>query len=188
MPDFISEIEAALASNSPIPKDEVLKWIAAAGNDLRSLAKLNLLTNVAYYRIQPELGKETTCALIQRYLLECVRQNVQYDDEIEPRFNACMSLVAWFNHLLDRKESEIIAVAARAVTDFYLKSDPALRNAIETGFLEHALETPALRPYFEFWSRDERLQDAWKLCLEWGEAHPGQTRRMFQQLREGFKE
>jgi len=66
MPDFISEIEAALASNSPIPKDEVLKWIAAAGNDLRSLAKLNLLTNVAYYRIQPELGKETTCALIQR--------------------------------------------------------------------------------------------------------------------------
>ena len=44
--------------------------------------------------------------------------------------------------------------------------------AIENGFLEHALETAAIRPYFEQGGSDPRLEPAWKRALEWGDAHP----------------
>ena len=69
------EIDGALSGQGPIPKDKVLLWIESA-KDLPTLAKLYRLTDESYYRIDPELGKIATCSLIQRYLLECIRQNV----------------------------------------------------------------------------------------------------------------
>jgi hypothetical protein len=39
--------------------------------------------------------------------------------------------------------------------------------AIENGFLEHALETAAVRPHFDHWGSDSRLEPAWKRALEW---------------------
>jgi len=72
-----SEIVAALSNNGPIPKERVLSWIdATADSDLSTLSKLYRLTGEAYYRIEPELGAESTCALIQRYLLGCIREGV----------------------------------------------------------------------------------------------------------------
>lgn len=180
MTDFARDINAALATDGPIPREDVLRWIEAA-HDLAILSKLYRLTDKGYDCIQPELGKEATCGLIQRYLLECIRQDVQDDDEINSRFDARMSLVSWFHHLLDQGDSsEIIAGVAGAITELYVECKAA-RYTIETSFLEHALETAALRPYFEHWSRDERLQEAWKLCLEWGEAHADRMRTMFRQ-------
>jgi hypothetical protein len=29
-----------------------------------------------------------------------------------------------------------------------------------------------MRPLFSHWADDERLQEAWRLALAWGEAHP----------------
>jgi hypothetical protein len=65
-----------------------------------------------------------------------------------------------------------------------LKGDDEVRNAIEAGFLEHALETEALRPYFEHWSTGERLCPAWTRAIEWGKAHPDFTWGMLKQLRD----
>lgn len=93
-----------------------------------------------------------------------------------------MSLHTWFRHLLKMTKDEILKRAAHSITELYLTSDDAIRDAVENGFLEHALETAALRPYFEYWSRDERLRDAWKRALEWGQAHPDDMEKMFQRL------
>jgi hypothetical protein len=88
----------ALLSDGPIPKEKVLDWIDGAGDsDLSSLSKLYRLTDTGYHRIQPELGMEPTCALIQRYLLECIRENVT---DNEDRFEAAVPLHVWFSHLL----------------------------------------------------------------------------------------
>jgi hypothetical protein len=53
-----------------------------------------------------------------------------------------------------------------------LSSGDDIRRAIETGFLEHVLEQRSLRHWFSYWAYDERLQEAWRLALAWGEAHP----------------
>ncbi|MGB9246007.1 MAG: hypothetical protein WCC03_21865 [Candidatus Acidiferrales bacterium] len=181
MEDFTSDIDSALTSEGQIAKDLVLSWIERASS-LSTLSKLYRLTGEGYYRIQPELGADPTCALIQRYLIQCIRENVEDDDDIESRFDAAMSLHTWFRHLLKMTKDEILKRAAHSITELYLTSDDAIRDAVENGFLEHALETAALRPYFEYWSRDERLRDAWKRALEWGQAHPDDMEKMFQRL------
>jgi hypothetical protein len=182
MEKFDRDIDAALLSGETIPRDTVLLWIDAAV-DLVTLSKLYRLTDEGYYRIQPELDKESTCGLIQRYLLECIRRDVRDSAQIENRFDASQSLLSWLFHLLDMDDtSEIIAGAARAITDLFLESDEAVRYTIETAVLEHALETEALRPYFAHWESDDRLKDAWVASLEWGKAHPDSMRNMFRRL------
>jgi hypothetical protein len=181
--DFSAEIDTALFGDAPIPREKVLCWIQAT-SDLSNLAKLYRLTGEGYYRIQPDLGRDTSCALIQRYLLQCIREGVSDDDEIQGRYEAVQSLHVWFCHLLEKKDtSAVLTAAAGAVTELFLASGEVIRTAIETGFLEHVLETAALRPYFEHWSRDPNLREAWDRALEWGKAHPDYTWGMLQQLR-----
>jgi hypothetical protein len=61
-----------------------------------------------------------------------------------------------------RNSTEILATAARAVTQAFLSGSEEVRDAIEMGFLEPALETEGLRRYFENWSTDRRLCTAWE--------------------------
>jgi hypothetical protein len=181
--DSNRDLDAALVGNEPIPRERVLLWIEAA-SDLPTFSKLYRLTGESYYRIQPELGKETTCALIERYLLECMRQNVADNEDIESRWEAAQSLHAWLRKLVEMKDTaDVLNRAAHAVTELFLESGEDVRGAIEQGFLEHALETAALRPYFEFWARDDRLRTAWKRALKWGQAHPNYTWEMLQRIR-----
>jgi hypothetical protein len=182
MGDFRQRIDAALVSDQQIPRQEVLSWIERS-KDLRTLSKLHRLTRERYYQIQPDLGKEATCGLIQRYLLQCIRENVIDDIAVEGRWEAAQSLHVWFCHLVQRDDSsEILRRAADEITNSFLAGNEDIQNAIETGFLEHALETEALRPYFEHWSSDPRLKEAWERALEWGKAHPNFTWGLLQQI------
>lgn len=166
-----SEIDAVLQSNTPVSKDRVIEWINSA-SELTTLSRLYRLTDEGYYRITPELGMDVTCGLIQRYLLQCIRQNIEGDDAIQSRFEAAGSLHLWLRHVSDAENTaSVITRAARAITDLFL-SDEATQDTIETAFLEHALESAVLRPYFEFWASDDRLRPAWERALEWGKAHP----------------
>lgn len=171
MASLDSEIDDVLDSNTAIAREQVIEWINDA-NDLTTLSRLYRLTDEGYYRITPELGMDATCGLILRYLLECIRQNIKNDDAIQSRFEAAASLHLWLRHLSDAENTaSVITRAARAITDLFL-SDEATQDTIETGFLEHALESAALRPYFDFWASDDRLRPAWERALEWGRAHP----------------
>jgi hypothetical protein len=183
MTDFAHEIETALLSDETITQEKVLTWIENA-DDLRTLSKLYRLTEEGYHRIHPQLGHEMTCSLIQRYLLECIQQDIRGDDQIKSGLEAARSLHAWFCHLAEMDDtSAVLKRAAQAITNVYLESDTEVQVAIEQGFLEHALEMETLRPYFQHWSSDARLQAAWSRALEWGEAHPGYTWNLLQQLR-----
>jgi hypothetical protein len=182
--DFDTEITAELLTDTPIPREKVVRWIDAA-TDLLTLAKLYRLTDEGYYRIQPDLGRDASCALIQRYLLRCIQEGVSDNDEIQDRFEAAQSLHVWFCHLLERKDtSAVLRAAADAITELFLASGEDVRTAIETGFLEHVLETAALRPYFDHWSRNSNLKEAWGRALVWGKAHPDYTWGLLQQLRQ----
>jgi hypothetical protein len=179
------DIDAALSSDGPIRREQVVLWIdAVADSDLRTLSKLYRLTGEGYYRIQPELGMQATCGLIQRYLLGCVRDGVTDNSEIQERYDAAESLHVWFRQLAGIDgTSAVLTLAADGIKKLYLESGDDVRAAIETGFLEHALETNALRPYFEEWGSDSRLEPAWKRALEWGEAHPDYMAGLFEGLR-----
>jgi len=65
-----------------------------------------------------------------------------------------------------------------------LNGDDQVRAAVETGFLEHVLEQPRMRPLFSEWANDGRLQETWRHALAWGEAHPNFMRGLREQLRD----
>jgi len=182
--DSSATLDAALTSSGVIRREDVLAWLEQA-SDLIALEKLYRLTDTGYARIQPELGKEVTCGLIRRFLLECIRLDAGNDESIPSRFEAAGLLHQWYLNLLEAPEgaSDVLTATSAAVTELFLAGDPKLQNAIETGFLEHALETEALRPYFAHWAADERLREAWEGALEWGNAHPNFMSSMLNTLR-----
>jgi hypothetical protein len=187
MYEFIPDIDAAFLTDEPLSREKVLLWIDGA-TDLTTLAKLYGLTNECYYQIRPDLGRDVTCNLIQRYLLECIRQNVAADGRIQDRWEAAGTLHAWFCRLVNMPDtSAVLKSAARAVTELFITSGDEVRNAIEQGFLEHALEMAALRPYFEYWSADGRLQPAWDRALKWGNARPDFLWGLLQQSRKNIE-
>ena len=184
MPAPPLDIDAALSSDGPIRGEQATSWInAVEDSDLQTLSKLYRLTGEGYYRIQPELGMGPTCALIQRYLIGCVRDGVTDSDEIQERYEAAESLHVLFRQLAGVEGTfPVLKAAAEGIKNLYLQSDEDVRTAIETGFLEHAMETAALRPYFEDWASDQRLKAAWSRAMEWGKAHPDDMAQMFQRL------
>jgi hypothetical protein len=117
------------------PYEQVLSWIdAAADSDLPTLSKLYRLAGVVYYRIQPELARGPTCALIQRYLLGCIRDGVTDNDEIQERYEAAGTLHVWFRHLAGMDgTSEVLTAAANGLMKLYLESGEEVCVAIETG-------------------------------------------------------
>lgn len=176
------DIDKALLSTQVIPREKFLFWINST-EDLRTIEKLYRITRDGYYRIQPELGSEPTCGLIQSYHLRCIQENVTGDERISNRWEACGSLHIWLRHLLGMGDSsEILHSTAKAVTELFLAGNQEMRDTIETAFLEHALETEALRPFFEHWASDSRLQEAWSRALAWGKAHPDFSWDLLQQI------
>ena len=164
-------VEQALTSDAVIPRDQVLAW-ANEAHDTQTLALLYRLTGEAYERIVPNLGKEQTCRLIRRYLLECIRLDPQ-DGLAFDRYGAARTLEAWFDHLADAESAwDVLSESAADVTALFLDCSAEVRTAIETGFLEHVMEQERLRPLFSNWQMDDRLRSAWENALAWGEAHP----------------
>jgi hypothetical protein len=184
MPSITEEIATALSSDTDIRREKVVAWISSAGTGICALSMLYRLTGEGYYRIKPELGGEVTCSLIQKYLLECVRQDVKDDDDILGRWEAADTLHFWLRQLLESGCSPSILLGiAKAITELFLVGGEDIRDAIEMGFLKHALETAALRPYFENWASNPQLHEAWERALAWGKAHPDQMWARLQEIR-----
>jgi hypothetical protein len=170
MTDFSGDLDAALEGSEPVARVDVLRWIEKA-TDLPTLSKLYRVTGEHYYRIHPELGKDAACTAIQRYLLECIRQNVQGNEQIKDRREAAETLHLWFRQLVEMGDAtDVLGRAAQAIRELFLNSDVEIRAAIEHGFLARALESVSVRPFFESWSSDLRLRETWGRALEWQSA------------------
>jgi hypothetical protein len=167
------EIAEAYASDAVIPAERIADWIE--GGDLEAWGLLYTLTRDAHDRIQPPLGVDATCTFLLNYYLRCIVENPEPADDLHSRFEAAWEMVPWLDHLwgLRPETDRVIPFLVRRVTETYLEGDPDIRNAIETGFLEHAFERPEFVPLFDAWRTDPDLRQAYEECLEWGLAHRG---------------
>jgi hypothetical protein len=171
MDNLKQSITEALRSRERISRKQVRKWIQQA-DGVEVDALLYELTNRGWDRIEPRLEVLETCALIQRYLFRCIREDPS-DDSVLSRYEAAQQLETWFDQLAGMDDThDVLLNIIEGVTELFLQSDDEIRRAIETGFLEHVLEQRRFRHYFAHWADDERLQDAWQHAVAWGEAHP----------------
>ncbi|HEX2121843.1 MAG TPA: hypothetical protein VHL59_09395 [Thermoanaerobaculia bacterium] len=166
-----ADVLAHLQSAEPIPRDEVRRWIDSG--DLLIWSAVYELTRAAWSRITPEIPAEEQVDFMRRYLLRCVEENPAPGEHLHGGYLAAWELAACLKHWRRRggKSANALRGIAVDLEKIYRRGDPATKNRILCGVLEHAFEDPALRPYFVNWDRDGELREAYRLALEWGSAH-----------------
>jgi hypothetical protein len=163
----------ALRSDEAIARDDVRLWIDSG--DLLTWSAVYALTGKAWSRIEPEIPGEEQIEFMRRYLLRCIEENPTPGETLHGGYEAAWELAACLR--LWRRNGGRVANAIRGIAldleKIYRRSDPATRNRIVCGVMEHAFEDPAIRPYFVDWERDADLREAYTLAVEWGSAHEG---------------
>jgi hypothetical protein len=166
-----AEVMRALAGTEPIPRDDLRRWIETG--DLLTWSAVFAVTEQAWTRIAPEVPLDEQIDFMRRYLLRCIEENPSPGEHLHGGFEAAWELAACLKHwrALGGKATTHVRGISLELEKMYRRAEPAAKNRIMCGVLEHAFEDPALRPYFVNWDRDCELREAYRLAIEWGAAH-----------------
>ena len=168
------EVEVALSGTGTVARREYERWIRG---DLRTRARVYALTASHWSRIHPEPSGLQQCRFMADYLIDCLLLNPEGDEDfLHSGFEAGYELAGWLKHLVKTSDGRaVLREVADRLAEAYKAADPTTRNRIETGALEHALESRAVRPFFDAWGTDPTLRDAHEHALAWGMAHTEQA-------------
>jgi hypothetical protein len=166
-----AEVVRQMAGDAPIARDDVRRWIESG--DLLTWSAVFALTESAWARITPEIAIDEQVGFMRRYLLRCIDENPPPGDHLHGGYEAAWELAACLKHwrTLGGKAAAHVRGTSLELEKMYRRAEPAAKNRILCGVLEHAFEEPALRPYFVNWDRDCDLREAYRLAVEWGSAH-----------------
>lgn len=162
-----AEIVRLLSENAAVADDDVRRWIDSG----------DLLTWSAVYalleRPETQFPPEEAADFMRRYLMRCIEENPASGEHLHGGYEAAWDLAALLKEW--RRRGGRVGATVRGIAleleKLYRRADPATRNRVLCGVLEHAFEDAALRPYFSNWDRDEELREAYELALDWGESH-----------------
>lgn len=154
----LAEIERRLNGATLPERDAILQFI-----------------HTSLKRIRPTIEDDWLYESMASYFRDCIvliSDSQERDDSIHSPFEAANELVQWFNWI-NSTNSEPATVRKRIdqIAELFKAGDNAVKNCIETGFLEHALETPKNRPFFSHWKNDPILAESYLEALRWGESH-----------------
>lgn len=167
----------SLSQTGVVSFSEICRQLTVAGIDQRGRLLEFVRENRA--RIFPVPDDDWMCIELVAYYLDCITQTDRDAEVLTTPFEAADALVQLFNWLLfvPADGQQRAAEVAVRLAERYREGSPEIQNRIETGFLEHALETPEARPIFDFWSRDPVLAESYSAALAWGLAHSARRER-----------
>lgn len=164
---FYADVLRSLESDEPVPRDDVRRWIDSG--DLLTWSAVYALLERPATQFPPEEAAE----FMRRYLLRCIEENPSPGDYIHGGYEAAWELATALKEW--RRRGGRIAASIRGIAleleKLYRRGDPATKNRVLCGVMEHAFEDAALRPYFSNWDRDAELREAYNLAMDWGAAH-----------------
>jgi len=162
-----AEIVRLLSENAAVADDDVRRWIDSG----------DLLTWSAVYalleRPDAQFPPEEAADFMRRYLLRCIEENPASGEHLHGGYEAAWDLAALLKEWRRRggRLTTTVRGIALELEKLYRRGDPATKNRVLCGVLEHAFEDAALRAYFSNWDRDEELREAYELAMDWGESH-----------------
>lgn len=167
MTSFYAEALRQLSADGAVSRDDLRRWIDSG----------DLLTWSAVYalleRPSTDIPAGEAADFMRRYLIRCIEENPTPGDYLHGGFEAAWDLAALLKEW--RARGGRVATSIRGIAleleKLFRRGDPATRNRISCGVMEHAFEDAALRPYFANWDRDPELREAYIMAMEWGSAH-----------------
>lgn len=165
-----------LTTRNSIPLDALLE--AMKSPDLAEMARARYVLAHAYDRLTSEPDLITCRNFVIDYYIKCIVENL-IDDSMDDwsvlsRFSAARELRGLLEFWVDHDLVEWADILVRRITSIFLEGDESIRNAIETGFLEHVLERADLVYLFDHWKSDPVFSEAYHEALKWGRAHSRQ--------------
>ncbi len=159
--------------NSPIPAKLVEALLASDDREDQADAYDCLINR--WKRIRPELEMWYTVPLVLGFLIRSITEpweNADLDSSVRSSYEAAGELLGWLCLWCDRGDfAEFCQDLVARINRTFLEGNEAVRDCIEMGFLEHALEYPNLRPLFYSWKDHVEMREAYFRALGWGLAH-----------------
>ncbi len=168
-----SDIRNRLTARDRFSLAEVRRWMTEE-SDLELWSAVYEVLGPGWKLIKPEPDMDETCRFMTRYLLRCIHENTRnVDFGLPTGYEAAHELAACLKHWAARlpETAPVLNEVSALITDAYRTADMAERDRLLNGTLEHALEAPAVRPYFAAWKDDPLLCEPWLSAMKWGEAH-----------------
>ena len=166
-----AEVLRVLESGGAIARDDLRRWIDSG--DLMTWSAVYALAAAGWARVEPAVPIEEQIDFMRRYLLRCIEENPTPGEHLHGGYEAAWELAARMKQW--RREGGRAAATLRAIAldleKIYRRGEPATQNRVLCGVVEHAFEDPAVRPHFIDWERDPDLRDAYRLAVDWGNAH-----------------
>jgi hypothetical protein len=175
----LAQLRSLLAAGTRIPAVLVDRLMSSVDREEQAEA-YNCLAAHAQ-RIQPDMEFWITAPFVGRFLLDCIADpstSAALDSPVPSNYEAARDLVSVLRDwIAPAGDKTILADLLDRIDRTFLDGDERVRACIETGFLEHALESPELRPLFAHWADHAELREAHSFAMEWGRAHEhGQKR------------
>ena len=160
------DILSLLKTDQEISRSQILEWMKS--NDIKVLGALYKLTCIAYYRIKPELGMETSCDYILKYYTRCIIENPNSGDCLHNRHEAGMIMSAWIKHLWNKRPEtdKILAKVEDTLAELYLSGDKETQDCIIYFVLEHVFKEKGINVLFKKWKKKRKLRKAYEAAIE----------------------
>jgi hypothetical protein len=163
------KIRERLAAGDRFAPAEVRRWMNDSG-DLGVWSAVYDLLGSAIELIEPELSIDEARSFAVDFLLRCIHEDPQYEnDELPTGYEAAHNLADCLRYWASKlpQSLPVLTNAAACIAAAYRAADNDERDRLVNGCLEHALESTALRPFFEQWKDDAVLKKPWQLAMEW---------------------
>jgi hypothetical protein len=126
-------------------------------------------------RIHPEMEIWFTRPFVMDFLFRSITESYESadrDSHVPSSYEAARGLLGILRRWSRHSEGEsLITELIERVDRTFLAGGETVRDCIEMGFLEHALEYPSFRPLFAHWLDRPEMREAHARALEWGRAH-----------------
>jgi hypothetical protein len=174
-----TELRQLLQSKSKVPARLIEALMASSHREEQADAYFCL--SERWGRIHPEMEIWFTKPFVFDFLFRSVaepHESTDPDSHALSCYEAArglLGILCQWGHCQEGKS--IIADLIERVDSTFLAGGEAVRDCIENGFLEHALEYPEFRPLFVHWPDRPEMRDAHARALQWGCAYERQPRR-----------
>lgn len=158
-----TEIHDRLVAPGEIERAYLEELFADKDFDIRGVA-FDFLHSPSSKKLRPSMTRERAHGLSRNYLAQCIIADPD-GDWCESRYQAAWTASSIIVASWDEMESSEKDEWVEWIKGLCLSKEPGVRQACETGLLEHVLHVSSIRKRFLSWLEDERLKPIIEICL-----------------------